>query len=111
MTIWYDLDEEKNVVPLPEGKYPDFSKSNRVVNQTNLSEKGEEVLVSTVFLGLDHSFGLNKEKGPLIFETMIFGGRYDQYQMRYHTYKEAQEAHYKIVDCLKKKDDPNKLFD
>jgi hypothetical protein len=33
--------------------------------------------VSTVFLGTNHSFGFEP---PLLFETMIFGGRFDDYQ-------------------------------
>jgi hypothetical protein len=50
-----------------------------------------EVQVSTVFLGLDHNFGFGRK--PLLFETMIFGGKHDQYQERYSTYKEAEKGH------------------
>lgn len=46
--------------------------------------------VSTVFLGLDHSFG---GEPPMLFETMIFGGDHDQYQDRYSTWDEAEEGH------------------
>lgn len=55
-----------------------------------------DVWVSTVFLGLDHSFGGKK---PILFETMVFGGLYDQYQERYSTWKEAEAGHKKM--CLK----------
>lgn len=48
------------------------------------------VKVSTVFLGIDHSFGLSK---PVIFETMIFGGNFDGEQERYCTYEEAETGH------------------
>ena len=48
------------------------------------------VRVSTVFLGLDHNFG-NGE--PVLFETMIFGGKHDQYQERYSTWEEAEAGH------------------
>ena len=48
------------------------------------------VLVSTVFLGIDHSFG-NGE--PLLFETMIFGGPHDQFTDRYTTRADAQAGH------------------
>ena len=47
-----------------------------------------EVEVSTVFLGIDHQFGYGK---PLLFETMIFGGKNDGYQTRYSTWEEAVE--------------------
>lgn len=39
-----------------------------------------DIYVSTVFLGLDHSFGSFGECKPVLFETMIFGGEHDQYQ-------------------------------
>ncbi len=47
-------------------------------------------LVSTVWLGVDHSFG---QGSPLIFETMIFGGRFDDYQERYSTEQDALVGH------------------
>jgi len=46
--------------------------------------------VSTVFLGIDHSFTDGK---PILFETMIFGGRHDGYQERYATWEEAEAGH------------------
>jgi hypothetical protein len=57
-----------------------------------------EILISTVFLGLDHSFGAGP---PLLFETMIFGGKHDQYQDRYATMEEALEGHATAVEFAK----------
>lgn len=58
------------------------------------------VLVSTVFLGLDHNFG---DSGlPLLFETMVFGGALDGEQERYSTWDEALSGHYKIVWAVAK---------
>jgi hypothetical protein len=54
-----------------------------------------KVRVSTVFLGIDHSFGSGR--GPLLFETMIFGGKHDQYQERYVTWEEAEAGHAEAV--------------
>lgn len=54
--------------------------------------------VSTVWLGIDHNWmgrGL-----PIIFETMIFGGPYDQAQERYATELAAQEGHMRTVTDL-----------
>ena len=51
----------------------------------------DEIRVSTVFLGLDHSYD---GKGPVLFETMIFGGEHDQDQWRYKTWDEAEEGHF-----------------
>ncbi len=55
------------------------------------------VRVSTVFLGLDHSFG---EGLPLLFETMIFKGPHDGWQDRYTTWEEAELGHKRIVQLL-----------
>lgn len=49
-----------------------------------------DVRVSTVFLGLDHSFG---GATPILFETIIFGGPHDQYQERCSTWDEADAMH------------------
>lgn len=68
-----------------------YEKVDRVVGST----KGNGVHVSTVFLGLDHSFG---HGDPLLFETMIFGGKHDDYQERYATWQEAEEGHRKACD-------------
>lgn len=52
-------------------------------------EKGG-VQVSTIFLGMDHSFGFGL---PLYFETMVFGGPCDQEMERYATMEEARVGH------------------
>jgi len=49
-----------------------------------------EVLVSTVFLGLDHNlFG----GPPILYETMVFGGPLDQEMDRYATRDQAIAGH------------------
>lgn len=65
-----------------------FKGAERHVDQTS---KGD-IRVSTLFLGLDHSFG---DGPPLLFETMIFGGEHDQYQRRCSTWDEAEGMHAK----------------
>jgi len=76
----YEDEEEKRVAEdtLPDGKW-----------------------VSTVWLGLDHSFG---EGPPLIFETMVFpkhGDFGELYCARYSTEEEAATGHKKVVQmCL-----------
>ena len=54
--------------------------------------------VSTVWLGLDHSF--MEDSPPLIFETMIFGGEWDTECWRYSTEAEALEGHQEAVKLL-----------
>jgi hypothetical protein len=53
-----------------------------------------DVRVSTVFLGLDHSFGVGR---PLLFETMAFVGHDSIGQERYSTWAEAEEGHARWV--------------
>lgn len=66
--------------------------ANRTVAKTTL----EYVRVSTVFLGLDHSFG---GPGPVLFETMVFPP--DSYgelaQDRYATREQAEAGHAAMV--------------
>jgi hypothetical protein len=54
--------------------------------------------VSTVFLGLDHSFGGST---PILFETMVFGGPLDGEQERYSTKAEAMAGHLAMVAHVK----------
>lgn len=51
--------------------------------------------VSTVFLGLDHSFGVGP---PLLFETLIFGGEHEGEMRRYATREAALAGHRQM--CL-----------
>lgn len=70
-----------------------FETANRHLASDHLkNKKWEDIHISTVFLGLDHSFW---EWEPLLFETMIFGWKHDSYQERYSTYDEALEWHEK----------------
>ena len=68
---------------------------NRRVAETTLDDG---VRVSTVFLGLDHSW---TGPPPLVFETMIFGGKHDLYQDRYSTWKQAEDGHERAVKIAK----------
>ena len=53
--------------------------------------------ISTVFIGLDHSFG----NGPALwFETMVFGGPLDQEMERYTTWDEAVAGHQQMVERI-----------
>ncbi len=55
-----------------------------------------DVLVSTVWLGWDHSMGMGGP--PLIFETMVFGlPKWDGYTDRYSTEAEAIEGHERVL--------------
>jgi len=68
---------------------------DRIVAQTQVAAG---VRVSTVFLGIDHSFS---GKGPpILFESMVFDDYGDQDCRRYCTWAEAEEGHLQLVDEL-----------
>jgi len=54
----------------------------------------ENISISTVFLGIDHNFC--EEGPPILFETMVFGGKFDGTQQRYPTWDEAVQGHEKL---------------
>jgi len=102
-----DISEEPDMVKWAKS----FEKTDKVIKQeaiatgmsfdmpiskttANLTDgKLEGCRISTVFLGIDHNFG---DGPPLLFETMVFGGKLDQEQDRYSTYDEAITGHDKM---------------
>lgn len=70
---------------------------NRIMERNMIGN----VMISTVFLGIDHSFGEDK---PVLYETMIFGSKLKpikDFQVRYCTLKEAQKGHAYAVKLAK----------
>jgi hypothetical protein len=55
--------------------------------------------ISTVFIGLDHRF--SEDGPPILFETMIFGGRLDNFQNRCCTWDEAEAMHAEAVQLVR----------
>jgi len=89
----------KDKVPVKEPDILKWAKwigerDNTIVIQTNLPG---DILVSTVFLGIDHAFG---DTEPILFETMVFGGEHSDYQERYHTWEEAEAGHQEAIDMI-----------
>lgn len=75
-----------------------YESADRTVKRTTISE---DVVVSTIFLSLDHQFGNGP---PLLFETLVLGGEHDGDMWRYSTWQEAELGHDKAVVDL---NDPN----
>jgi hypothetical protein len=69
-----------------------FEGSERQVARTEVTPG---VVVSTVFLGIDHSFGHGP---PLVFETMIFRDGQGEEMWRYSTWEEAEDGHKRAVE-------------
>lgn len=59
---------------------------------------GEKISVATIWVGMDQSFVPNED--PVIFETMVFGGRNNGLCRRYSTELEALVGHNEIVDIV-----------
>lgn len=82
-----------------------FGKTNRTVRNGVLevslgNKKIGQIRISTVFLGVDHSFS---GKGPpVLFETMVFGGEHDQEMDRCSTWEAAEKMHEKMIERVKK---------
>jgi len=74
-----------------------FGSANRIVARTRVGRS----TVSTVFLGIDHSFGF-EEQTPILFETMIRdrNGEFHDDQWRYETWDEAEAHHHAVVGAL-----------
>jgi hypothetical protein len=75
---------------------------SRTVDRTEIDN---EVHVSTVFLCLDQNH--SNEGPPILFETMIFGGRHNCRHWRFSALAEAKKAHWEIVDALRIGEEPN----
>lgn len=101
----YILDENGEPQPEPdslkwamwyEHSHESKGKDNRIVQQDRIGE----VLVSTIFLGLDQTFGLVPGP-PTLWETMIFRGEHDGWQRRYLTRDQALGGHAEAVEMVK----------
>lgn len=74
-----------------------FEREDRVVALTRVGFRGA-ISVSTVWAGVNYRFA--GEGPPLIFETMVFGGRHDGEEYRYSTEDQAREGHRAVVRRL-----------
>lgn len=87
---YIEIDGEPKPVPLLQWACF-FEQANRRVALTKVGVSE----VSTVFLGLDHN--LSGEGPPLIYETMVFGGKLDGNTWRYSTRAQAVRGHGEAV--------------
>src|SRR6266851_4552201 len=56
------------------------------------------IYISTAFLAIDHNFSFDaQDTVPVLFETMVFGGVFDELQHRYRTLEEAEIGHRAVV--------------
>lgn len=93
----YVLDGKLEVIEPDLMKWCEFfgQDEKRIVKQEWIGN----VWVSTVFLGIDYSFGHGR---PLLYETMLFTNRTDLSQecWRWCTWAEAEAGHAKVMKEL-----------
>lgn len=99
MSRWYILNKTNKPVAKPvleAAKWLENNPSRKIVKRDEIGD----ILVSTVFLGLNHAW--LDEQTPVLWETMIFGGEHDQYQERYTSHEDALEGHKKALTLITK---------
>jgi len=92
--MYYILDDKNKPVEVDIEEYSKWiseAPCRKIIGRTRL----EDSLISTVFMGLDHSYGDGQKH--VLWETMIFGGKYDEYQERYCSHEKAIRNHEYIV--------------
>jgi hypothetical protein len=91
----YVLDNQGNPIAEPDVlAWAMWFQENNSRRQVARDELPSGTVVSTVFLGINHNFGPG---APLLFETMVFGGRFDEEQERYATREQAIAGHDQIL--------------
>ena len=103
----------KNGKPVP-ASFEEMAKqlSDFKLRRVDCTKVSDTIEVSTVFLGIAHGpslmiraegiyIGNEDASKPLLYETMIFGGKLNNYQRRYHTLGEAKKGHWEIVEMAK----------
>lgn len=88
MSRYFGLDHDKHLVPVPMLAWADAYEN--IANRRVAWTRRDKVSVSTVFLGLNHQFG---DGPPLVFETLIMGGRYNGWMERYSCWDDALMGH------------------
>lgn len=87
--MFYKLDGKRVV----EGK--EFMMENRQLFLTKMGDMS----VSTIFLGVEH--GRDNKDRPILFETMISGGKYDDSTVRYVDWESARSGHDACVEKIR----------
>lgn len=104
MNLMYILDHDHNPVPVADAiEWSVFFEN--IDNRRVAYDTVNGINVSTVFLGVDHSF--TDDGPPILFETMCFGGPdwLDEFQRRYATWDEAEQGHRATVAAIRENRD------
>lgn len=89
----YTLDENGEPVPCDDIlKWSEWYGADRTVANDVIDNL---VIVSTVFLGIDHSF--SRDGAPLLWETRVFEGPLDGETHRYTSHEAALSGHAEMM--------------
>ena len=91
MRLFYDRDGE--IISIEAWMLLNNDRDYIEVAQTKVGRH----LVSTIWLGIDYSFG---DGAPLIYETMIFGCPPSDEMWRWTTLEEAQAGHENVCEQI-----------
>ncbi len=90
MSMYYILEDKKTKAVSSE----EWGRWFRTADTRVAVLRDGDILVSTVFLGLNAS---SESAPPQIFETMVFGGPLDKEQEKCSTWKQAEEMHRRMA--------------
>ena len=100
----YILDEDGEPVLEPDvlrwGQWFETHRRQSILAKTFIPG-GREVLVSTVFLGINHRFGSGGVGEPVLWETVVFGGALDGEMRRYSSREAALAGHEEMVRAVR----------
>ena len=94
---WISRDVELELESEERKKRLGFMSYN--TNIVDLRFRVEKIMVSTVFLGLDH--GYNENGPPILFETLVFNGPLRDEMDRCATWDEAEAMHLAMVERVR----------
>lgn len=99
MIVYYNLDENNNVVPCDRDGWVDLYRTEEGQKMRRVGrDEIEDKEVSTVFLAMAHGYS----GFPTCFETMVFDEKgHDIYCERYTTWDEAVAGHQKAIQWVK----------
>lgn len=93
---YYLLDKDKKPYAVSlEESFKVYDDPDMKITQQNMVG---DIKVSTVFLCMDHAW--IGEPGPVLWETMIFGGEHDGYQERYTSHEDALAGHQRALNLV-----------
>lgn len=98
--LWYDRKGRMITIHELEALLRDKEyKRVALTDITSSTNNDVHFRISTVWLGLDHSYG---DGDPVLFETMVFGGTNDQdnSMWRWGTEEQAMAGHAEIVTTV-----------